>query len=237
MSTADWTALGSSLGSGDVARGVTAGLTPPNGGGSFVYAANAITAVAGAYGLYATPQAPNTNFNPLLSGGDIKGCVQKGIANGASGYSGFLFMALQGTDVDDVGYLLGLSDAGAAHLELRKGILATGLPDEAPGGTNTILRRSTATFAAGTWVHIRLEAVVNLNGDVVLNCYQSDLTAHAVTSPVWTAIPGMAQFIDDVAAINTGTVPLIGGRAGWAGTFDGVTRRVFVDHLQLIKQV
>jgi hypothetical protein len=212
---------------------VSAGIARPTGGGSFCYAMNALTATPGAVGLYATPQAPNTNFNPLLKGCDVRGAVQRGIANGNTGYSAFIFALLQGTTVNDTGYLLGLSDGDPSHIELRKGILATGLPDEAPGGVNKILQRSSGTVAPGTWVHLRLEAVVNLNGDVVLNCFQN---LGNVTTPAWVAIAGISQYIDDAVGVNSGSLPYLGGRAGFGGTFNGVTRRSFFDHMELVKQ-
>jgi hypothetical protein len=237
MSSADWVALTGSLGGSDLAKGVTHGLTPPSGGGSFVYAMNALTATPGMAGLYASPQAPNTNFNPLLKGGDIRGAVQKGVANGNTGYSAFLFMLAQGTTTADNAYMLGLSDGGASsHIELRKGSMLVGLPDEAPGGSNKILQQSTASFAPGTWVHLRLEVVVNISGDVVINCYENDLNANPVTAPVWTAIPGISQFIDDAVGINTGTLPYVAGRAGFGGQFNGATRRAYFDQIEFIKQ-
>lgn len=237
MASNDWVVATSSLGGTDVAKGVTKGLTPPNGGGSFVYAMNALTATVGAVALYASPQNPNTNFNPLVKGCDINGALQRGVANGNTGYAAFLFALAQGTAVTDLAYILGLSDGDPSHIELRKGTINTGLPDEAPGGANKVLARSSTTFSPGTWVHLRLEAVCNANGDVVLNCYQNDLTANLVTAPVWTAIPGIAQFIDDATGINSGSVPYIGGRAGFGGTFSGATRRAFFDQIALLKQV
>lgn len=236
MAAADWTALTGSLAGGDVARGASRGITPPSGGGTSAYVMNALTAAVGAVGLYATPQAPNTNFNPLLKGCDIRAALQRGIANGNSGYSAFLFALAQGTAITDLAYMLGLADGDPAHIVLRKGAMQQGLPDVAPGGVDGVLRRSTTTYAPGTWLHLRLECAVNTNGDVVINCYRNDLGANPVTAPVWAAIPGMTQYIDDLAGINSGSLPFLGGRAGFGGQFAGVTRRVYVDHLELIKQ-
>lgn len=236
MSSSDWVTVTNSLLTSDVARGPTRGLTPPPGGGDFVYAMNALTASAGAVARYASPQAPNTNFNPLLKGGDVRGALQRGIANGETGYSAFLFALLQGTLIADNAYILGLSDGSPSHIELRKGSLVVGLPDEAPGGTNAVLRRSSTTFLPGTWVHLRLECVTNTSGDTVINCYQNDLDANDVDAPVWAAIPGISQFIDDVAAINSGSLPYVGGRAGYGAQFAGTTRNAIFDQVELIKQ-
>lgn len=237
MGSADFAELGGNLSTGSVARGVSAGVAPPNGGGTFAYVMNALVATPGAVGVYATPQSPNTNFNPTLLGADVSCAVQKGIANGNNGYSAFLFALLQNNTTSDLGYLLGLSDATPGHIELRKGILSTGLPDEAPGGQNVVLARSTSTVNVGTWAHLRLEAVVNANGDVVLNCYQSDLTANLVTAPSWVAIPGISQYIDDAAGINSGSLPYKAGRCGFGGTFAGVSRRAYFDQFTFAKQV
>lgn len=220
----------------DVAKGVTSGITPPSGGGSFVYEMNALSNTVGAVGLYATPQSPNTAFNPLVKGGDISAAIQRGVGNGLTGYAAFIFMLAQGTSITDKGYILGLSDGNPSHITLRKGTMQQGLPDEAPGGPNVVLARGSDAIPVGTWVHLRLEVVTNTSGDVVINCYQNDLTAHDVTSPFWASIPGITRFIDDGAGINSGSVPYVGGRAGYGGTFNGITRRAFFDQVRLLKQ-
>jgi hypothetical protein len=234
----DWTTLGNGLLSPNVEHGVTAGITGPNGGGSFCYAVNSLTNVQGVVGRYASPQSPNTDFNPLLKGGEITAALQRGVGGGQTGMAAMLFALLQGTDVSDDAYILGLADGDPSHIVLRKGSLALGLPDEAPDpdGANGILRRSTATYAPGTWVHLRLEAVVNDNGDVVLNCYQNDLTANTVDAPNWEPIPGMAQFIDDLAGVNTGSTPYASGRIGFAARVEDSVRRCFFDHFTVTKQ-
>jgi hypothetical protein len=225
------------LTSGSVARGVTAGIAAPAGGGSFVYAMNSLTSAVGVVGLYASPQAPNVNFNPMLLGGEVSGALQRGVGGGTTGLAAFLFAGAQGNDVSDVAYILGLADGDPSHIELRKGSIALGLPDENVGGANVVLRRSTLTYAPGTWVHLRLEVVNNDNGDVVVNCYQNDLSAHDVDAPVWAAIPGMTQLVDDAVGVNTGSLPLLGGRAGFAARFADSARRAYFDHLVVAKQV
>lgn len=239
MASNDWTVLTSSLAGGVVAKGVSSGIARPAGGGSFCYVMNALAATVGGVGLYASPQAPNTNFNPLLKGGDISCAIQRGVGNGATGYSAFIFMLAQGTAITDNAYMLGLSDSAGSHIELRKGSMQNGLPDEAPGGPNVVLARGSDVIPAGTWVHLRLEVVTNISGDVVINCYQSDLGAHNVTSPSWVDIPGIPggpSFVDDVGGINSGSLPFTGGRAGFGGQFAGTTRRAFFDQVVLRKQ-
>ncbi len=236
MASSDFTELGNGLSSANLARGVTSGTTKPNGGQTFAFAMNTLTATPGTYGRRATPQAPNTNFAPLPSGGDVTLAMVRASGGGLTGFSVCAFLGLQGTDVDDLGYMLGLSDGNPCHIELRKGLLSQGLPDESPGGVNKILRRSSDVVAVDTWVHLRLEMVVNGNGDVILNCYRNDLVSNTVTAPVWAAIPGMAAFVDDVAGINSGSAPYTSGHAGFAATFSDITRRCYVDHLTLARQ-
>jgi hypothetical protein len=237
MASNDWVVLTDSLSGSDVAKGVTSGVARPTGGGGFCYVMNALTAVVGGVALYASPQPPNTNFNPLLKGCDISAAMQRGIANGLTGYSAFIFALGQGTHIVDKAYILGLSDGNPCHIELRKGEIQNGLPDEAPGGPNIVIARSTDTIAVGEWVHLRLEVITNISGDVVINCYRN---AGDVTTPVWVDIPGIPggpSFVDDVAGINSGSLPFTGGRAGFGASFAGTTRRAYFDHVKLLKQV
>jgi hypothetical protein len=139
--------------------------------------------------------------------------------------------------VNDLGYLLGLGDGDPHHIVLRKGALSGGLPD-IPPGTQGVLRRSTATFMPGTWLHLRLDMVVNQNGDVLLQVFQNNL----VTNPLggaasWQPIPGMSEFIDDALGINSGSQPFTSGRAGFGFFTKDVTRRGFVDHVEVYRQL
>lgn len=236
MATADWTFLTNVLSAGVVARGVTAGTSKPTGGGSFVYGMNSLANTPGVVGLYASPQSPNTNFNPLTKGGDVRGAVIRAASGGLTSWSAFLFIGLNGVDVSNIAYILGLSDGNPSHIQLRKGALADGLPDAAASGAvfPNILRQSSEVVAVDTWQHLRLEMVRNDNGDVILNCYKN---TGNVTSPTWAAIPGMAVFTDDALGINTGSVPLVGGRVGFGGKFTDTARRAFFDHLEIAKQI
>ena len=234
MAAADWVLAANSLDAPDVAHGPSAGFTPPGGGGTFIYGVNSLTNVVGTFARYATPQSPNTNFNPMLSGGEISAAVQRGTGGGTTGMAAFIFLGLQGTDVGDDCYMLGLADGDPSHICLRKGSMSSGLPDVAPGGPDGILRRSTISFVPGTWVHLKLEMVVNGNGDVVLNCQYS--TAVSVASPLWQAIPGISGFIDDALGVNSGSLPFVSGRAGFGASVADSVRRCFFDQLVLAKQ-
>ena len=240
MSSADWTFLTNVLNSASVARGVTAGLAPPSGGGSFVYGMNSLQNNVGLVGLYTSL----ANFVPMAKGGDIRGAIRRGLGGGVTLFAPYLFVGLGGIDVADNAYILGLADADPAHIVLRKGPLNGGLPDVAPG-TGGVLARSTATYAKDTWQHLRLVAVANPSGDVVLNVYRNDLDVNPVTAPVWAAVPGMSgypngiaetAFIDDALGVNSGSLPYTSGRAGFAGYFGDVTRRCYFDHIVLGRQ-
>ena len=100
------------------------------------------------------------------------------------------------------------------------------------------MRRSTATFTPGTWLHLRFDMVVNLNGDVLLQAFQNDLVAHPIgTAPSWQAIPGLDQFIDDALAVNSGSQPFTSGRGGFCFFTKDVTRRSFLDQVEVYRQL
>ncbi|WAM28297.1 hypothetical protein [Myxococcus sp. NMCA1] len=231
MALADWTYLNQGLDIATVDRGVTAGIARPPGGGNFLFAFNSLTAAQGAVALFANLP----DFVPMARGGSIRGCLQRGPGGGPTGFSPFLFLCGQGTSVNDSAYLLGLSDDEPHRVVLRKGAVATGLPDaDGPG----VLLKSSASFTLGTWLHLRLDVIVNANGDVVLKALQNDLVAHPLgTPPDWQPVPGMADFIDDALGINSGSQPLTSGRGGFGFAVRDVTRRAYFDSLELSRQV
>jgi hypothetical protein len=194
---------------------------------------NSLSTAQGVVGLFTN----QVNFAPMAKGGSIRGAVQRGVSGGPLNFAPFLFIGLQGPSVNDLGYLLGLGDGDPHHIVLRKGVLSAGLPD-VPPGTQGVLRRSTATFLPGTWVHLRLDMVVNLNGDVLLQVFQNDLALHPLGSaPSWQPIPGMGELIDDALGINSGSQPFTSGRAGFGFFTKDVTRRGFFDHLEVLRQL
>jgi hypothetical protein len=90
----------------------------------------------------------------------------------------------------------------------------------------------------GTWLHLRLDMVVNLNGDVLLQVFQNNLTSNPLGgAPSWQAIPGMPEFIDDALGINSGSQPFTSGRAGFGFFTKDVTRRGFLDHVEAFRQL
>ena len=101
-----------------------------------------------------------------------------------------------------------------------------------------MLLKSGESFAQETWLHLRLDVIVNANGDVVLKVFRNALDAHPLGSPPdWQPVPGMTEFIDDHLGINSGSQPLTSGRGGFGFAVGDVTRRGFFDHLELYRQV
>lgn len=232
MAESDWTILTGSIDAGSLARGVSSGFTPPSGGGSFVYGFNTLDTTEGAIGLF-TNQA---NFAPMAKGGSVRGAVKRGVGGGPLNFAPFLFVGLQGSTVGDSGYLLGLGDSDPHRIILRKGKISDGLPDAAIGASG-VLRKSSASYPVDTWLHLRLDMIVNLNGDVVLNCYANDLGANPVSAPVWVPVDGMASFIDDALGVNSGSAPFTSGRGGFGMWTKDVTRRAFFDQLEVQRQL
>jgi hypothetical protein len=243
MSSLEWSTLTNSLGTASVSRGVTAGIARPNGGGNFCYGFNSLVAVEGAVGLFAN----QVLFAPMAKGGSVRGALKRLPSGGPTGFAPFLFIGLQGASVNDAGYLLGLGDGDPHHIVLRKGSVVTGLPDLAPDpdGSDHVLMRSNAAYENDTWLHLRLDMIVQGTGDVLLQVYENDLAAHAVTAPLWTLVAGMegsqyptiTGFVDDALGVNTGLPPYTSGRGGFAMYVGDVTRRASIDHLELARQL
>ncbi|MCG8424743.1 MAG: hypothetical protein MJE77_43185, partial [Proteobacteria bacterium] len=179
--------------------------------------------------------ANQPDFAPMAKGGSIRGCIQRGPGGGPTGFAPFFFLCSQGTSVHDTGYLLGLSDEDPHRIVVRKGAPAVGIADsEGPGA----LLASGQSFSQATWLHLRLDAIVNDNGDVVLKVFHNDLEAQPLgTPPNWQPVAGMAEFIDDHLGINSGSQPLTSGRGGFGVAVRDVTRRAFFDHIELMRQV
>lgn len=228
MAEADWTIAQDSLDANTVRRGSIQGITPPNGGGDFVYGFNSIDTSQGAVGVFHT----GNGFVPCPLGASARGGIQKGASGGDTDYQPFLFVALQGESVNDDAYMLGVSNNDPHKIALAKGPLSIGITETA------ILRESSANHEIGTWHHLRIDAVANENGDVVLNVSANDLSANPLSgAPTWESIAGMAEFVDDALGINSGSLPLVGGRAGFGFWTKQVTRRGYIAHVELLRQL
>jgi len=243
MGQADWNDLSDSLSTASLKRGVTGGIARPDGGGDFLYAFNSLDGtVTGAAGKY----VDLSGFAPMGSlltvpdgGGTIIGAVQRVASPNNTGFSPMLFICGQGgpPSVNDNAYMLGLSDADPYTIMLVKGPIISGLvsSDE----NLYVIGQSSAQYSIGDglWHHLRLDAIVEPNGDVLLKVYSNDLSLRPIADPSgpnWVNVPGFDAdgFVDDVVEVNTGSAPLWGGYAGYAfavsqalnrrGAFDGL---------------
>jgi hypothetical protein len=235
MAETDWIEMANSLDANTIARGVTAGTTKPqsNPGNDFVYGWNSLLSTEGAHGLYVDQPSYNPLQNDALNptGGSVRAAIKRGVGGGGAlnvGFAPMIAINLQAADVEAQGYLLGLEDADPARIVLVKGAPRAGLP------TATALRISSSAFQADTWVHLRLDAIFNANGDVVLNVFQSSGTN--VETPNWQPIAGMDSYIDDAIAVNTGSLPLSGGFVGYAFYTNDLQKRAYIDHVEVLRQ-
>lgn len=237
MSSSDWTFLTNSLAAGVVDRGATTGIARPPGGGNFLYGFNSLSVPnpAGAVGLFTN----QVNFAPHAKGVSIRGCMKRLPSGGPTGFSPFFFANLQGNLITNLGYLFGCADDDPYHLVVRKGAPFNGLQDLEPDpDANGILLRSGGSFAQDTWHHLRMDVIVNANGDVLIQCFSNDVDANPLSgAPVWVPIVGMEQFIDDTLGINSGSAPFTSGRSGFGFACEDVTRRAAFDHIQINRQL
>lgn len=232
MAESNWTFLTGVLSAGVVRRGVTAGITKPAGGGNYVFGFNSVAATSGTVALY-TSQA---NFIPAAKGGSITAAIRRGTSASPTGSSCYIFIGGQGTSITDTAYMLGLSDNQPSSIVLRKGTLSSGIVDGEEGDEG-ILRVAADTVDDGTWVHLRLDMIANPSGDVILKVWQNDLGANDVTSPVWEAVAGMDDYIDDALGVNSGSAPYTTGYMGIGFQSAGISRRAYFDHITCARQV
>lgn len=237
MASTDWTELTGSIPAAALARGVTSGITPPNGGGSFTYGFNSLASgVTGAAGLFYSFDA-TFNPTPANKGGRITGAMKRLPSATNTDLAPFLFALAQGPNATDNAYMLGLQNDDPAYIVLVKGQMTAGLP-AGDVGTSGILLKSAAAIAVDEWVHLRLDVLVQGTGDVLLSVKQNDLSTNSVTSPVWVDVDGMsAGFTDDALGINSGSVPYTSGRFGFGMYSANVSRRVAFDQVTIARQV
>ena len=223
----------------DLARGVTSGFAVPSGGDTFTFGFNSKGTGNIATGLYynATNFAPLRDDSANATGGSVRAALKRGVSVSATGFSIGIFCNLVTTTESDVAYVLGLSDNDPHSIVLAKTALNINL-DQA---STKILRVSSETFTWDTWLHLRLDSIVNPNGDVILKCFRNSLATHTVKAPTWVAISGMTDFVDDalgVASNDTGTPdPLAGGYAGFYFQSSKAGSRGFVDQFELYRQI
>jgi hypothetical protein len=241
MAENDWAAItgGSALGAGSVARGVSnAFLEPPHSGtNDYVFGFRSLDASSGVAG-YVCDLA---NFKPIGGGSDKGGSIRAAMKR-YSAQDGFApFMGLiPGTDPTAAGYFLGLTEGATSYkLALKKGNPASGLD----ATESTILRSSTASFTdsgdtAAAWFQVRLDVLVNPNGDVVLSVKQNDLASYDVDNPTWAAVTGMDDYIDDAVGILTGSAPIVNSFYVMYGHYTAASQGAvsLFDHIEVYRQ-
>jgi hypothetical protein len=235
MAETDFSFFGASA--ADIARGVTAGFTPPNGGGSFTFGFNSKVQGQRATGVYYNHNqfAPLRDDDGNATGGSIRCAMKRGVSSSVVGFSTGIFINLQGVSETDYGYFLGLSNNNPSNIVLAKTTCQAGL--DASVGSAVALRVSSASYNLDTWVHLRLDAIVNPNGDTVLKCFRNDLNINPVSSPNWQAISGMNDFVDDALGIASGSNPYAGGYIGYFFSSTINQARGFIDYVQPARQV
>ena len=238
MAEADWAEMTSpALDSGSVARGVTNAFTRVHAdAGSTVFGFHALTGDTGFAGLY----VDLSNFNPIAGtkkGGSIRAALKR-YSSGA-GYAP-MFGLMLGTDPNtSEGYMLGLTQATSYAVALKKGSPGNGMDDS---GSDLLRLASASDTAVGdsadVWKHLRLDVLVNPHGEVVLNVYENDAQTNGVTAPVWSAITGMDQYIDDSLGILSGSLPHLTGFYAFFGhyTEDLQGSVSLFDHIEVYRQ-
>lgn len=244
MGEADWTALNDGLDAATLLRGVTAGETPPNGGGTYVYGFRSASTASGAAGFFTN----QTDFDPITTpasggGGSIRGCIKRGLSTVGTGFTPLFFIGLQsgvGTSVLDEGYIIGLENTAPHRVVVRKGRIVDGVP--AATSENSLMR-SLKTKALDEWWHLRLDMVVNPSGDVVLSVFENDLDTYACTSPTWVELEmegntGGAdnEFIDDALGAASGSTPFVSGYVGFAMEVSDQAKRAYFDQVVVARQ-
>lgn len=242
MSYSQWSLVSDALSSSSCAANpVTSGVVAlPNGNdGSFVHGFHSITNDVGVVAYYST----QSGFAPTSKMGLISAAMQKGLGAGNDKHSPFLFAGLGGTSSTNMAYLLGLDESATPRIVIRKGQLANGIPAVAPGSQG-VLRRSSTTIAIGTWIHLKLDAILQPGGDVLIQCFQNDVAANGIDSPVWEAIDGISDFTDDASGINSAllgitgsdSAPLTSGRMGFGTRVSDANRNSYFAHIGPEKQ-
>ena len=237
MAQSDFTVLTASLSTTVCKRGPSTIFGAAPGGTPDTHIFSTVSDVTGAAGLFYS-RVSEPDFNPVVAGATVEGVLYRDSSTGL-GCSTFLFAGAQGTAITDSAYLIGLADADPAPIIIRKGPISQGIPDLTPDpAVNGVLMRTVETFSRATFVQVKMEVIVQANGDVILTGRLNDLTApgadvdtpsYVVPSGFEGTISAVTGFVDDFGQISTGTAPLVGGRAGFGFAADGLGRRGAID--------
>jgi hypothetical protein len=244
MGQQDWSDLEGALSDATLKRGVTAEISGPNGTNGFVFGYNSLDSTStGAHGKFVDLPGFTPTGSDLASpdgGGIIRGAVRRVNSPNNTGWTPMLFFCCQGgpPNVNDVTYMLGLSDADPYKIVLAKGPINGGIIEDTEDTKILVESSSEYNVGDGLWHHISMSPVVQPNGDVVIRCWESDLGLHTIHSPNWSIIGGFPAdgFIDGALEINSGSAPLWGGYAGFACAVNAsLNRRAAFDALQVYR--
>ena len=236
MSASDWSYLSGINGS--VKHGPTLEVEPPSGGGDFAYGFNS-SDVAGSGVVALVVTTVGLDFP---KGGEIAAALTK-VSPQGDGQSVFVFSQIgDGTEVGAVSdsvYLLGIQDDPTNRLVLCKGPVSNGIPNGDPGtdnGGTRIIAKGSESVDPGAWVHVRLQAIVQVGGDVLLVAEKNEIPLGS--TPVWEPIPGMQdRIVDGVTEITTGSAPLVTGRSGIGWHFQNTNKSAGIDYITGARQV
>lgn len=240
MGSVDWTGLSGILDAASVARDVTSSPSPPPGGGSFIYGFDSKVDTKGAV-AWTLDAGNNPDHAPAAKGASIRGAIKRGVSALKTGFSPFFFASLQGGTpaVTDNAYILGLENSDPYRIVVVKGQIINGVPAASP--QNSLLR-STATYTIDSdpdenWKHVRMDVIVQGNGDVLIRVYENDLDTNDVDAPEWALVAGMELFTDDVLGVNSGSLPFVAGYMGFGFASEAIGRRSYFDYLEMLRQV
>ena len=142
--------------------------------------------------------------------------------------------------MNDLAYMLGLSDSDPYKIVLAKGPINGGIVENEEDTKILVESSDEYIVGDGLWHHISLSPVVQPNGDVVIRCWESDLTTRTISNPSWTVIGGFDPdgYIDGALQVNSGSAPLWGGYAGFAcAVNEALNRRAAFDALQVYRAI
>jgi hypothetical protein len=236
MAIADW-AYSTGI-NGSVHHGPTLEIDPPAGAGDFSYGFNSAD-VAGSGVVSLAFKPPSFNFT---KGGEVSAAISK-VSPEGDGHSIFVFTQMgDGTDggaVTDSVYMLGIQNDPTNRLVLAKGPANAGIPSGDAGSDNgdtRIIAKGSESIAIGDYIHVRLSAIVQTGGDVLLVCETNSVALGS--TPVWEPIAGMPdRIVDGVTQIVTGSAPLAAGRAGFGWHFDQTGKAASADYQAGRRQV
>jgi hypothetical protein len=217
----------------------TGGLGVPPSGGSFILAARTKPDEEGLIptGVWAK-WTNQVGLDPAPKGGAVVALLRSGAPAGIfgapAGARPFIFGCaepapydigappdpLPAPTIQSVAYMAGLVlEEGGARVVLVKGKLVDGLPGATPAapGQAGVLARGDELIDPATWVHLRLVAIWNTTGDVMLRVERNEVSP---LTPTW--VPITPTIIDDVLGARTGSPGLPAVDEGVGGGFFGL---------------